>query len=121
MKDLVLDILKVNQYILKHQNEFNKEIGGLIKEIRLNKKINKDEMATNIFMSPSYITKIEKGIVGIKLNRFIMICNCLKVHPKEILDSFLFNPRINEDILFNELQNGKNITTNILDYIKNKD
>ena len=65
------EILNVNQYISNHKNELNKEIGGLIKQIRLKKKISIDEMSIIAITSPAYINQIENGVNGITLNKFI--------------------------------------------------
>ena len=69
------EILYLNQYICNHKNKFNKEIGGVIKEIRIKKNISLDEMSIHTFMSPIYLSQIEKGINGISLNKFVLICN----------------------------------------------
>ena len=56
-------------------------------------------------MTPTYIIQIENGIYGLTLNKFMIICNALEVEPKDILDEFVFGSKMNEDILYKELQN----------------
>ena len=120
MYDINLETLMANQYLFNHKKQFNIEVGMKIKEIRTNKKMPKKEMAFQTLMSPTYITQIENGINGITLNKFIIICNALQIHPKEILDDFLFDYNTNEVILYDELQQDKNIVENIKNYLKNK-
>ncbi len=114
------ETLKVNQYIFNHKKDFNKEIGLKIKEIRISKNISTSDLAMRTMMTPTYIIQIENGIYGLTLNKFIIICNALEVNPNNILEDFTFGSKQNEDILFNELQQGKNISENIENYMKNK-
>ncbi len=112
-----LETIGVNQYIFNHKKEFNIEIGLKIKQIRTSKNITTEQMAFRTMMSPSYIMQIENGTNGVTLNKFVIICNALEIEPKEILDDFLFGPKTNEDLIYEELQKGKNISKNILDYL----
>ena len=114
------EILNVNQYISNHKNELNKEIGGLIKQIRLKKKISIDEMSIIAITSPAYINQIENGVNGITLNKFIQVCNSLEIDSKEILDNFLLYQKSDEVLLCEELQKGKNLSKNILEVMKKK-
>ena len=113
-------ITDVNNYILKHKKELNKEIGSIIKEYRIERNISTEKLASRICVSQPYVTQVEKGDVGISLNRFIMICNGLQINPKEILDKFLFYSKSNEDLFYKELQENKNMSVNLLEFMKNK-
>lgn len=115
-----VETFKVNQYIFKHKKEFNIEIGVIIKEIRKKKNISLEQMSYRTMMSPSYIMQIEKGVNGITLNKFIIICNALEISPKEILEDFLYDSE-KENCYINQLQNEKNISKNIIEYLKNKE
>ena len=79
-----------------------------------------EEMATMTLMAPSYINQLEKGTNGISLNKFILICNALEIDLKEVLQMYLFTKETNEDILYKKLQERKNISKNILDFMKDK-
>ena len=120
MENSNCEILKINQYIFKHKNQLNKEIGGVIKEIRKKKNITLEELATSTITSPAYISQIEKGINGITLSKFILICNSLKIESKEILDNFLLFKKTDDDLIFEELQYNKNLSKNILEFMKKK-
>ena len=114
------EILNVNQYISNHKNELNKEIGGLIKQIRIKKKIPIEEMATITNTSPAYISQIENGINGITLNKFIQICNSLKINSQEVLGNFLLYQKEDEFLFCEELQCEKSLSRNILEVMKKK-
>ncbi len=113
-----LETVNVNQYIFNHKKQFNIEIGSKIKEIRNKKNISTEQMAIRTMMTPSYIMQIENGTNGVTLNKFVIICNALEIEPREILDEFIFGSKTNEDLMYNELQNGKNLSKNIINYLK---
>lgn len=116
MANHIEEIVSVNQYVLSHKTEFNIEIGNKIKEIRIAKNISLEQMAEMTFMSVSYLSQIEKGINGITLNKFIIICNALEITANEILEVFIFS--VKEDMILNKLQIGKDLSKNILEYLK---
>lgn len=120
MKKVDLDVVCVNHYIVNHKKEFNKEIGKMIREWRVKRNISIDEMAAMTFMSTSYITQLENGVNGITLSKFITICNALEINLKEILEDYLYTKQSNEDILFAKLQDEKNLSENIIDFMKEK-
>ena len=77
-------------------------------------------MSCLTLMGPSYINQLEKGTNGISLNKFIIICNALEINLKEALEMYLYKKESNEDILFNKLQEGKNISENVLNFMRYK-
>ena len=95
----------------RFNNEFSAE--------RVNRNITLEEVALRSKTSTSYISQIEKGGYGLSLIKFITICNALEVN-ENILEKFLFAGKKNEDFLYYKLQDGKNISQNILDYMKDK-
>lgn len=113
-------ITAINQYLLKHKENFNKDIGTIIKNIRFNKNISVEVFSGMISTSNSYVSQIEQGSNGLSLIKFILICNALKIKPNKLLDNFIYFDDDNEDILYNELQQDKNISENVINYIKNK-
>ena len=118
MQNFNSEIINVNQYIFKHKQKFNIEIGGELKEIRKQRNISLEELASRTMMAPSYIAQIEKGVNGITLSKFIMICNALEIKPQEILTDFLYLSYENQ--LYEEFQCEKNIIKNISYYLKHK-
>ena len=120
MAKMNLDIISVNHYILNHKKELNKEMGKIIRMWRIKRKISLEEMSAMTFMSTSYITQLENGVNGITMSKFIIICNALEIELKEILQMFIFTQYSNEDILFSKLQDGKNLSENVIDFLKDK-
>lgn len=115
-----MQIQVVNSYILSHKEDFIKDIGETLKKERLKNGITLEEMALRSKTTTSYITQIEKGTYGLSLLKFISICNALEANEK-IIEKFLYSGKQDEDKLFYELQNGKNLSINIINYLKNKD
>jgi transcriptional regulator with XRE-family HTH domain len=114
------EIIKVNQYLLNHKNEFNKEMGTIFKNYRMENNILLSEISLNSMMSSDYIIKIEKGEIGISFLKFVILCNSLQINPSYILNDFLYSSNKNEDILFYQLQKDKNISKNISEFMKLK-
>lgn len=110
----------INQYLIKHKEDFNKELGIIIKNIRTSKDISIEAFSEMISTSNSYICQIEQGNTGISLIKFVSICNALKVKPNQLLNNFIYFDEDNEDILYTELQENKNISKNVINYMKNK-
>lgn len=119
MNNKCSDILTVNTYILDHKEDFIKDIGEILKTERIKQNITLEEIALRSKSSTSYITQIEKGTYGLSLIKFITMCNALEVDEK-ILQRFLYYGKKNEDKLYYQLQKGKDISQNVIDYLKDK-
>lgn len=113
------DITTVNSYILNHKEDFIKDIGEVLKQERINRNITIEEVALRTKSSPSYISQIEKGSYGLSLIKFITVCNAIEAN-ENILEKFLYTGKKNEDLLYYKLQEGKNISENIINYMKDK-
>ena len=114
------NIQNMNQYILKEKKRLNEEIGEKLKGKRREKNISLLELAEKTNTSPTYISQIEKGEYSISLFKFIFFCNALEINVVEFLDEFIYKEKGNEDILFEKLQKEKNISSNILAFLKEK-
>ena len=120
MIDKDLEIQKINEYFLKEKKKLNKEIGEKLKEKRREKNISIMEIAEKTHISPTYVSQIEKGEYSVSLVKFIFFCNALDVNIGEILEDFVFKEKSNEELLYENLQKDKNISNNILEFMKEK-
>ena len=114
------EIIEINQYLLDNKDKLQEDIGEKIRLKREEKNLSVEEISFRSLMSNNYITQIERGKYGVSLSKFLLICNALEVTPDEILEEFISGGRTNDDILYNKLQEGKNISKNILEYMKEK-
>lgn len=113
------EIIKINDYIINHKNEFTKEFGEEVRRLRDEKGITAEELAERAVTTVSYLRQIECGEYGISLTKFIALCNALEINPSILVSNFIVGDK-NDDLLYNELQESKNITENIVRYMKNK-
>jgi len=114
------EIIKINDYILNHKREFTKEFGVEVKRLREEKKMTAEELAERAITPVSYLRQIENGEYGVSLTKFIAICNALEIAPGILINDFIIGDKTNEDLMYNEFQKNKNISKNIIDYMKNK-
>jgi len=115
-----LEVIKLNKYFLDHKEKFNQEFGSALKKVRFSKKLAIDKVSERAVISPRYLSSVEQGIYGLSLLKFICLCNSLEISPSEILEEFIYGCKTNDDILYNHLQGGKDISKNILNFLKKK-
>lgn len=113
------EIIKINDYIFNHKNEFTKEFGEEVKKIREEKNITAEKLAERALTTVNYLRQIECGDYGVSLTKFIALCNALEINPSVLVSNFIVGDT-NDDLLYNELQESKNISENIIRYMKNK-
>ena len=112
-------IIKINEYFINHKSYLNKEVGENIRKIRKQKRISRADFSERSGISLSYMNQIETGEYGLTLIKLINICNALEISPNELLNEFIIGANTKEDKIYNELQKDKNISLNILNYLKN--
>lgn len=108
----------VNEYLNKNKSKFNKEIGETIKEKKREMNMTNKILSDRSNISQLYLSQIEDGKYNISLLKFITICNSLEVYPNEILEEFLLGCKENEDRFFYISKKNKNMSRNLIDYIK---
>lgn len=62
------------------------EIGSRIKKIRRQKSITQEKLAEELEMSQIYLSKIERGVVAVNLQRLMEISAILKVSVGSLLE-----------------------------------
>lgn len=71
--------------VVEEEVSFNKFIAIRIKDIRIKKGMNQDELADLLGMSRTSISNIEQGRQQISIKRLYQICTKLDVKSSEIL------------------------------------
>lgn len=93
IKDILnaLDVKYFEEEIIKEKNNNNKynieykKIGRNIKEVRMKKGYTQEQLSEKMDISARYISRIEQGMAGIRLELLAKICNILDVSIEEIV------------------------------------
>jgi len=114
------EIIKLNRYFLENKESFNKEFGETLKKARFQNGFVIEQTSERALITPRYLSNLEQGKYSISLLKFICLCNSLEITPNELLEEFLFSCKTNDDILYNQLQKNKNLSENVLHFMKEK-
>ena len=95
------EIIKINDYILKHKSNFTKEFGLELKKLREERKMTAEDLAERAITPVSYLRQIENGEYGVSLIKFISICNALEINPSQLISDYIIGDKTNDDLIFN--------------------
>ena len=84
--------------------DINKVLGNTFKEYRLKNKLTQEKVAESLGISVKYISRIENGTGGVKIETLVNYINILGISPNVIFDKLIFN-----DDLIPQLQLSKKI------------
>lgn len=70
-------------------NDFCTELGVLIKEARLKKKLKQSELADMVGISQPYLSFIEDGKRTMDIFLAIKICTALKINLKKFIGNYM--------------------------------
>ncbi len=71
--------------------DFDRTIGGKIREKREAKELRQDDLAEITNLSTNFISKIERGVRQPRLDKFVKILNALDASADEVLCHVLTN------------------------------
>lgn len=83
----------------------NRVLGDTFKEYRLKSKLTQEKVAEKLGISVKYISRIENGTGGVKVETLVNYMNVLGISPNVIFDKLI----INEDLML-QLQLSKRIS-----------
>lgn len=66
-------------------SELSKNIGRLIRDTRISKKITQESLALQCGIDRSYLGRIERGEVNLTVEKLYELANTLEVNVKELL------------------------------------
>lgn len=98
--------------------EINKHIGSKIFKYRTNMNMTQADLAEKTNTTSKFVSMLENGKTGIKIDTLIKYINVLNISPNELFDG-LFNNKLTLDIsLENKIINfNSNQKTLLLDFI----
>ncbi len=66
--------------------EINKVVGNRIRQIRIEKKMSQEELATKAKTTRPHISKIEGGILSLQIDTLQRVADALGVQIKELIE-----------------------------------
>ncbi len=105
----------IRNNLIENKNLFLKEVGRILKEERVGKRISRTKLSKMVDFTENYIGYIEQGRYNISLLKFILITNELDLNPNYIINRSLdncFDKNINN-------WEEKDISKEIIMYLKN--
>lgn len=106
------------------KEEIDKVLGSTFKEYRLKNGLTQEKIAEKLGISVKYISRIENGIGGVKIETLTNYINILGISPNIIFDKLIINenliPQIKLSKIVNTLPNDKILLLNeIANLLKN--
>lgn len=71
--------------------EIDKVLGDTFKEYRLKSKLTQEKVAESLGISVKYISRIENGTGGVKVETLVNYINILGISPNVVFDKLIFN------------------------------
>ncbi len=76
------------------KEEIDKILGEIFKEYRLINSLTQEKIAEKLGISVKYISRIENGIGGVKVETLINYANILGISPNTIFDKLIINENL---------------------------
>ena len=106
------------------KTEINKELGKIFKEYRLKRKYTQEKITEELDISVKYISRIENGTGGVKVETLVNYMNILSIPPDILFENLLTNQTLKKDLkLYKKIkelsENKKDFAMNIIDIFDN--
>ena len=104
--------------------DIDKILGEIFKEYRLKSKLTQEKIAEKLGISVKYISRIENGTGGVKVETLVNYMNVLGISPNVIFEKLIVNeslkPQIELSKKASELTEDKiNFIISIIDLLEN--
>ena len=74
--------------------DIDKILGEIFKEYRLKNQLTQEKIAEKLGISVKYISRIENGIGGVKVETLVNYMNILSISPNVIFDKLIVNEKL---------------------------
>ena len=106
------------------KEKINKNIGEVLKEYRLKNKLTQEQIAEKLEISVKYISRIENGTGGLKIETLIKYMNILCITPNTIFENLITNDNLKDQLIIskkinNLSKNKMKFMISTLDLLKN--
>lgn len=107
------------------KDSINKVLGEIFKEYRLKNKLTQENIAEKLGISVKYISRIENGIGGVKVETLVNYMNILSISPNVIFDKLIINEDLKLQLQLSKkaskLSNNEiNFIISIIDLLENE-
>lgn len=105
------------------KTDIDKILGKIFKEYRIKNKMTQEKIAEKLEISVKYISRIENGTGGVKVETLVNYINILGISPNAIFERLIENNNLKRQIQLskkiNELSDDKiNFIISIVDLVK---
>ena len=111
---------------MKHASKINIDtiLGEIFKEYRIKNKLTQEKIAEQLGISVKYISRIENGAGGVKVETLINYMNILGISPNVIFNKLIINEEIKPQMELAEKVKDLNpqqldFISSVIDLIKN--
>ena len=106
------------------KGDIDKILGEIFKEYRLKSKLTQEKIAEKLGISVKYISRIENGTGGVKVETLVNYMNILEISPNVIFEKLIVNESLKSQIELSkkasELSNEKiDFIVSVMDLLKN--
>ena len=74
--------------------DIDKILGEIFKEYRVKNQLTQEKIAEKLGISVKYISRIENGIGGVKVETLVNYMNILSISPNVIFDKLIVNEKL---------------------------
>ena len=106
------------------KSDIDKDFGQTIKKFRVNAGLTQEQLSEKLGISLKYISRLENGYSGIKIQTLIRCMNILGIEPNILFSKFITNKDIKDNIQFSVdiaslSEDYKFLASSIVDLLKN--
>lgn len=95
--------------------DINKVLGETFKEYRLKNNLTQEQIAEKLEISVKYISRIENGNGGVKVETLVKYMNILGISPNVIFSKLIINTDLKPEMELAE--KARNLSTNEINFI----
>ena len=104
--------------------DIDKVLGEIFKEYRLKSKLTQEKIAEKLGISVKYISRIENGTGGVKVETLVNYMNILGISPNVIFEKLIINDDLKSQMILSkkasELSDDKiNFVISVIDLLNN--
>lgn len=106
------------------KEEIDKVLGEIFKEYRLKNGLTQEKIAEKLGISVKYISRIENGTGGVKVETLVNYMNILGISPNVIFEKLIVNDKVKSQLdlskkLSQLSEDELNLVNGIIDLLKN--